>query len=108
MPASVTNIIFRLAERGDGGGGGPTRSGPPVIDLANMRLRFNFTWPIRLDRYSSKFLASAGLHLRHGYRSPLWTGFPPLLWGGSPGARAGVGVRGWGNGGGARGGAGRR
>src|SRR5450432_2482720 len=69
MPASVTNIIFRFAERGDGGAAGAsTRSRPPVIDLANNRLRGNFILPIRLDGYCSKFLASAGLHRRHGYR----------------------------------------
>src|SRR5258707_15649285 len=72
-PASVTNIIFRLAERGedDGDTGGSTRSRPPVIDLANNRLRLNFIWPTRLSRYCSKFPAKAGLHLRHGYRRGL-------------------------------------
>src|SRR5258708_11558267 len=72
-PASVTNIIFRLAERGedDGDTGGSTRSRPPVIDLANNRLRLNFIWPTRLSRYCSKFPAKAGLHLRHGYRPAL-------------------------------------
>jgi hypothetical protein len=39
------NIIFRFAERGDGGAEGPTRSGPSVIDLANNRFRSNFVWP---------------------------------------------------------------
>jgi hypothetical protein len=67
IPASVMNIIFRFAERGDGGTGGPTRSGPPVIDLANKRLRFNFILPIRLDQHCSKFPANAELHPRHGY-----------------------------------------
>src|SRR5580704_14897092 len=86
-PASVTNIILRFAERGDGGTSGPTRSRPPVIDLANNRLRFNFILPMRLDPNSSKFPANAGLHLRHGYRGlgsggPC-TGFAALLWRGS-------------------------
>src|ERR1700688_3108437 len=79
IPASVTNIIFRFAERGDGGTGGPTRSRPPVIDLANNRLRFNFILPMRLDQYSSKFPASAGLHLRHGYRTRFQAGLGPAL-----------------------------
>src|ERR1017187_9638317 len=78
-PASVTNIIFRFGERAEGGTGASTRSRPPVIDLANNRLRFNFILPILLDRHCSKFLASAGLHLRHGYRGS-WTGFAALLW----------------------------
>src|SRR5258707_13271137 len=84
-PASVTNIIFRLAERGedDGDTGGSTRSRPPVIDLANNRLRLNFIWPTRLSRYCSKFPAKAGLHLRHGYRRslnpPLSRGLPPVV-----------------------------
>jgi hypothetical protein len=39
------NIIFRFAERGDGGLGGPTRSRLPVIDLANNRFRLNFILP---------------------------------------------------------------
>jgi hypothetical protein len=43
------NIIFRFAERGDGGTGGPISSGSPVIDLANNRFRFNFHLPIWLD-----------------------------------------------------------
>src|ERR1700676_1230912 len=59
IPASVTNIIFGFAERGDGGACGPTRSRPPVIDLANNRWRFNFILPIRLDQYRSHFPASA-------------------------------------------------
>jgi hypothetical protein len=41
---------LRFAERGDGGTGGPTSSGPPFIDLANKRLRLNFILPIKLDR----------------------------------------------------------
>src|ERR1700724_2022322 len=93
IPASVTNIIFRFAERGDGGTSGPTRSSPPVIDLANNRLRFNFILPMRLDPYPSKFPASAGLHLRHGYRgrfSRPCAGFAALLWRGSAGAGSGV------------------
>jgi hypothetical protein len=44
------NIIFRFAERGDGGAGGPTRSGSPDIDLVNNRLRSNFNLPGWLDR----------------------------------------------------------
>jgi hypothetical protein len=44
------NIIFRFAERGDGGTGGPTSSGPSVIDLENNRFRSNFIWPVSLDR----------------------------------------------------------
>src|ERR1700675_4515396 len=75
IPASVTNTILRFAERGDGAAAGPTRSKPPVIDLANNRFRFNFILPMRLDRHSSKFPARAGLHLRHGYRG----GFGPAL-----------------------------
>src|ERR1700736_5358209 len=89
IPARVTNINFRLAERGDGGASGPTRSRPPVIDLANNRLRFNFILPMRLDPYPSKFPASAGLHLRHGYRggfSRPCAGFAALLWRGSAGS----------------------
>jgi hypothetical protein len=46
MPASTANIILRLAERGEGGAGGPTRLGSLVIDLANNRLMSNFVWPI--------------------------------------------------------------
>jgi hypothetical protein len=42
------NIIFRLAERGDGGLDGQIRSGPPVMDLPNNRLRSNFILPIRV------------------------------------------------------------
>src|SRR5260221_5752795 len=95
-PASVTNIIFRLAERGedDGDTGGSTRSRPPVIDLANNRLRLNFIWPTRLSRYCSKFPAKAGLHLRHGYRralKPPWLGFCPLFFAWEPKAPSGVG-----------------
>src|ERR1700732_1122867 len=67
-PASVTNIICRLADRGAGGAGGPASSRPPVIDLANNRFRSNFIWPMRLDLYGRKFPNKAGLHLRHGYR----------------------------------------
>src|SRR6202035_1575330 len=69
-PASVMNITCRLAERGvgDGGGGGPTRSRPPVIDLANNRLRSNFILPRGYPRHCSKFPARTGLLLRHGYR----------------------------------------
>jgi hypothetical protein len=37
----VISIVFRAAERGDGAGGLAT-SKPPVIDLANNRLRLNF------------------------------------------------------------------
>src|ERR1700694_4471239 len=58
-PASVTNIIFGFAERGDGGACGPTRSRSPVIDLANHRLMLNFILPMRLDHNCSKFPASA-------------------------------------------------
>jgi hypothetical protein len=38
----VISIVFRAAERGDGGAGGLATSEPPVIDLANNRLRLNF------------------------------------------------------------------
>jgi hypothetical protein len=38
---------LRIAER-DGAAGGPTRSAPPVIDLANSRLRFKFIVTVRL------------------------------------------------------------
>jgi hypothetical protein len=72
-PASVMNIIFRLAERADGGTGGAARSRLRVIDLANKRLRLNFILPIPLRRYCSKTTAGAGLHLRHGYRGGLQT-----------------------------------
>ena len=41
MPASVTNIILRLADRGDGGAGASVKSRPSLIDLANNRLRSN-------------------------------------------------------------------
>jgi hypothetical protein len=40
------SIIFRFAERGDGGTGGPTSSGSPVIDLANIRCKFKFMPPV--------------------------------------------------------------
>src|SRR5260221_13385404 len=73
IPASVTNMICRLAERAEGGA---ARSRPPVIDLANNLLRFNFILPMRLNGHCSKFPASAGLHLRHGYRRAL-TGLLP-------------------------------
>jgi hypothetical protein len=63
----VTNIVFCAPERGDGGAGGPAITRPPVIDLANNRLRSNFILPMRLDQYRSKFPFGAGLHLRHGY-----------------------------------------
>jgi len=33
------SIIFRFAERGDGGAGGPTTSGSPVIDLGKHSLQ---------------------------------------------------------------------
>jgi hypothetical protein len=45
MPASETDISFRLAERGDGGAVGSAGSGP-VIDLENNRWRFNVLLPI--------------------------------------------------------------
>src|SRR6266852_3088512 len=67
MPAIVMNVALRTAERDDGAGG-PTRSTPPVIDLANSRLWLNFIVPVRLPQNPSKFLAAQGLHLRHGYR----------------------------------------
>src|SRR5580692_8374929 len=75
IAASVTNIIFRFAERGDGGPctGVSTRSRPPAVDLANNRLRFNFILPIGLQPHCSKFPVSAGLHLRHGYWPAAWT-----------------------------------
>jgi hypothetical protein len=41
----MTNIAFRFAERGDGGIGGPARSGSPVIDLENNCLAFHFILP---------------------------------------------------------------
>src|SRR6266852_2378200 len=74
MPAIVMNVALRTAERDDGAGG-PTRSTPPVIDLANSRLRLNFIVPVRLPQNLSKFLAAQGLHLRHGYRPQ-----PPAVW----------------------------
>jgi hypothetical protein len=40
------SIILRFAERGDGGAGGPTRSGSAIIDLVNNRLRSKFILPI--------------------------------------------------------------
>jgi hypothetical protein len=46
----VMSIIFRFAERDDGGTGGPTSSGSPAIDLANIRCRSKFTLPILLHR----------------------------------------------------------
>src|SRR5882762_2932924 len=67
MPASVMNIALRFADRGDGSSG-PTRSRPPVIDLANNRLTFRFILLIALKPCCSKFPAGAGLHRRHGYR----------------------------------------
>jgi len=51
MPASVMNIILLCVGRGDDGNddaGGSTRSRPPLIDLANSRLRLNFILPVRL------------------------------------------------------------
>jgi hypothetical protein len=71
------NIIFRFAERGDGGASGPTRSGPSVIDLANNRFRFNFVWPIWLDQHHSKFPARAEFHPGHGYPAVVGTALPP-------------------------------
>src|SRR5258708_7151835 len=86
-PASVTNIICRLADRGDGGAGGPANSRPPVIDLANNRWRSNFIWPMRLEPYGSKFPNKTGLHLRHGYRGRSGPVLPPGLAGiGAPGS----------------------
>src|SRR5271169_4204012 len=67
-PASVISIALPADERGDGGAGGSTSSKPPVIDLANNRLRLNFILPIRLLLHCSKFRGQAGLHLCHGYR----------------------------------------
>jgi len=40
--ASMTNMMLRFAERGDGGFGGSLNSRPLVIDLANSRLRSGF------------------------------------------------------------------
>jgi len=65
MPASMTNIALRFGERGDGGTG-PTRSRPPVIDLANSRLTFKFIEPIRLDQHCSK------IRCWHGVTSASW------------------------------------
>lgn len=42
----MTNISRRFAERGDGGLGGSTGSGSPLIDLVNNRLTFKFMLPI--------------------------------------------------------------
>jgi hypothetical protein len=64
------NIIFRFAERGDGGTGGPTRSGPSVIDLANNRFRSNFVWPISQTGIVANFAAGAEFHPGHGYQCP--------------------------------------
>jgi hypothetical protein len=68
-PASVMSVAPRTAERREGEDGGSTRSNPPVIDLANNRLRLNFILPIRILLHCSKFRGQAGLHLRHGYQS---------------------------------------
>src|SRR6266849_1117191 len=67
IPASVMNIALRFADRGDGNSG-PTRSRPPVIDLANNRLTFNFIVPIALKRYCSKCPDGAELHRQNGDR----------------------------------------
>ena len=54
------DVALRTAECDVVGAGGPTRSTPPVIDLANRRLRLNFILPVRLEQYYSKFLADRG------------------------------------------------
>src|SRR5580704_5504766 len=62
MPASMTNIVCCLGERADAGAGcagAPAGSKPPVIDLANNRLRSNFILPRQLEQYCSKFPANA-------------------------------------------------
>src|SRR3979411_732646 len=97
IPASVMNIALRFADRGDGSSG-PTRSRPPVIDLANNRLTFRFIVPIALKPYRRKFHSGAGLHRRHGSppasnrpRIALGAGFAALLWHGSQGRRSVLG-----------------
>jgi 4a-hydroxytetrahydrobiopterin dehydratase len=57
-------MVFCLADRGDGGAGIWTSSGPPVIDLANSRLRAKFILPAPFGLYRSKFPASVGLYRR--------------------------------------------
>src|ERR1700693_1926163 len=78
-PARVMSIVRRAAERGDGCTGGSRRSKPPVIDLANNRLKLNFILPIRLLLHCSKFRGQAGLHLRHGYRRLATAGLGPPM-----------------------------
>jgi 4a-hydroxytetrahydrobiopterin dehydratase len=64
----------RFADRGDGGAWGWRSSGPPVIDLANSRLRAKFTLPAPFDHYCSKFHAGVALHRRHMVTGrPEWT-----------------------------------
>src|ERR1700730_18007327 len=87
-PASVTNINFRFADRGDGGNCGPTRSRSLVIDLANNCLRSNFILPMRLGRYSSKFpagtLVTTLSWLPAARDGPLGA-LPPYMWRGPQG-----------------------
>src|SRR5580704_8374667 len=68
IAATAISNALRAVERVDGGAGTSTRSTPPVIDLANGRLRLNFMSPARLQPYCNKFPWPTGLHLRHGYR----------------------------------------
>jgi len=48
----MTSIIFRFAERGDGAAGGPTKSGSPLVDLANICLTFKLISPMHFARQS--------------------------------------------------------
>src|SRR5437868_6728148 len=66
--ARTTSSMRRVAERGDGGAGGPCWTNSSVIDLANNRLTLKFILRDVLEQYGSKILAGHGLHLRHGYR----------------------------------------
>jgi hypothetical protein len=79
----VTNISRRFAERGDGGAGGSTGPGSPLIDLVNNRLTFKFMLPIGWIDILANFLPARG-YICVMVTAGLWTGFAALMWHGSP------------------------
>jgi hypothetical protein len=48
IPARVMSVALVTADRVELGDGGDATSRPPVIDLANRRLRLTFMLPARL------------------------------------------------------------
>src|ERR1700722_20413647 len=90
-PDSVMNITCRLAERGVGGG--PTRSRPPVIDLANNRLRSNFILPRGYPAIVANFPPARGYFCVMVTGAALdrpWTGIAASLGGGARGRGRGL------------------